>query len=122
MFSSFIMNRVQVVAILGSIFLLLLVVELIRKQQLKEKYALVWLFICIFFIIVASMRTLIQFIADLLGIYYAPSAFLLLLIMGIFLILLQFTIILSKMKERIKILAQEVAMLNLVTKTNKKNE
>ncbi len=116
----FSISRIQVVAIFGSIFLLFLIVELIRRQQLKEKYALIWLFISFFFIIVASVKSIIQLIANLFGIYYAPSAFLLLLIMGIILILLQFTIILSKMKKRIKILAQEVALLKLKSKLKKK--
>ena len=115
----FSISRIQVVAIFGSIFLLFLIVELIRRQQLKEKYALIWLFVSFFFIVVASVRSIIQLTADLLGIYYAPSAFLLLLIMGIILILLQFTIILSKMKERIKILAQEVAMLTFEFRNKK---
>ncbi len=104
--------RIQTFAIIGSIALFLFVFELIRRRKIKDQYAVLWLTITLFFIIISIWKRLIEFIAKFLGIYSAPSAFLLILIIAIFLILIQFSIIISKLKDENKILAQEIALLN----------
>ncbi|MFA7124083.1 MAG: DUF2304 domain-containing protein, partial [Candidatus Delongbacteria bacterium] len=65
----------------------------------------------------------IEKIAAVMGIAYAPAAFLLILVMAIFLILIQFSIIISKLSETNKTLLQEIALLKQkVERDRKKNE
>ncbi len=104
-------DKVQYFAIAGSIMLLFFIVELIRRKKIKEEYSLLWLFISIGFVILSFWRDGIEQIAIFLGIAYAPTAFLLILVMAIFLILIQFSVIISKLSESNKILAQEVGLL-----------
>ena len=49
--------------------------------------------------------------ARLVGIAYAPAALFLILLLAVFLILIEFSIIISKLAERNKNLAQEIGIL-----------
>jgi len=111
-------NRMQSFAIIGSFSLFLFIIELIRRKKLREQYSLIWLFVSFIFMIFALSKNFIQFISMLLGIYYAPSAFLLLLVVGIFLILIQFSVVISNLREENKILAQEIAILKEFAKSS----
>lgn len=104
-------DKIQIFAIVGSILLLLAIIELIRRKKIKEEYSLLWLFFSIGFTILSFWRDGIEEIAKFIGIAYAPTAFLLLLVMAIFLILIQFSVIISKLSENNKILAQEIGLL-----------
>jgi len=104
-------DKVQYFAIAGSIMLLFFIVELIRRKKIKEEYSLLWLFISIGFIVLSFWRGGIEEIAKFLGIAYAPTAFLLILVMAIYLILIQFSVIISKLSESNKVLVQEIGLL-----------
>ncbi|MDY0016723.1 MAG: DUF2304 domain-containing protein [Candidatus Delongbacteria bacterium] len=116
-------DRVQYFAITGSVILLMFIIELIRRKKIKEQYSLLWLFFGSGFIVLSIWRDGIEKIAAVMGIAYAPAAFLLILVMAIFLILIQFSIIISKLSETNKTLLQEIALLKQkVERDRKKNE
>ena len=48
--------RIQIVAIVGAAALLLLVLELVRRRRLLERYALLWLFSAVVLIVLALWR------------------------------------------------------------------
>ena len=104
---------IQYVAIIGNLLLLLLVFELVRRRRIKVSYSLLWLFVCIVFVIVSFWRNSLQYLADLLGVVYPPVAFLLIMIMAIFLILIQFSVIISKLSEQNKHLTQQLGIYML---------
>ncbi|MDA3838341.1 MAG: DUF2304 domain-containing protein [Candidatus Delongbacteria bacterium] len=104
-------DRVEYFAMAGSILLLVFIIELIRRKKIKEQYSLLWLFFSAGFILLSFWRDGIEEIAALMGIAYAPAAFLLILVMAIFLILIQFSIIISKLSETNKTLVQEIGLL-----------
>ena len=111
MLSLFNPSRVQFLAVAGSIGLLLFILELIRRRRLRENYSLLWLFICVIFLVFSFWRRGLELLAAAIGIAYPPSALLLLMVMGIFLILVQFSIITSDLTDKVRRLAQEVALL-----------
>ena len=104
-------DKIQYFAIAGSIILLFFIIELIRRKKIKEQYSLLWLFFCVGFIVLSIWRDGIEEIAILVGIAYAPAAFLLILVMAIFLILIQFSVIISKLSENVKVLVQEIGLM-----------
>ena len=103
--------RIQVLAILAGVLLFLFIVELIRAGRLKEGYALVWLSIAIVTLAFALYPGLLANLAALVGISYAPSAFLLVLVSGSYLLSIHFALLLHRYDQRIRRLAQEHAML-----------
>lgn len=107
------MALIQIIAILGSLGLLLIVIDLVRKRRLAEEYSLLWLLVGLGFVCISAFRGLIEEIAGLLGIVYAPSAIFLIAIFFIVWLLLHFSLIVSDLAARNRALAQEIALLRV---------
>ena len=75
-------NRIQIIAIAGSISLLIFIIVLIRQHRLKEEYSLLWLFFTMVFIVFSFWRNGLEWISDVIGIAYPPAALFLILIMA----------------------------------------
>ena len=103
--------QLQSIAIIASILFLLLILFLIQRKRIKEEYSLLWIFFAIVFIVFSFWRGGLDFIAQLLGIAYPPAALFLILLMAVFLILIEFSIIISKLSDKNKTLAQEIGIL-----------
>ena len=101
----------QVIAIVVSISLFLYILYLVRKKKIKEEYSLLWLSSSFVFILFSIWRDGLEYFAKLIGIAYPPAALFLILLLAIFLILIEFSINISKLSEKNKILAQELALL-----------
>jgi hypothetical protein len=105
------MNLVQAAAITGSAFILLVVIELIRRNHLKERYSLIWLATAVVLIVFSVWRHLLDVVARFFGIYYPPSFLFLIAILFLIVLLLHFSTILSSLSEQNRRLAQELAIL-----------
>jgi hypothetical protein len=104
--------RIQLIAIFGAAGLLLVVLELVRRRALLERYALLWLGCAVFLLILAAWRDLLALVADLFGIAYAPNALFFLAFAAILVVLLHFSIAVSRLADQAKVLAQREAMLD----------
>jgi len=104
-------SQIQVIAITVSLLLFFLIMYLIRSQRLKEEYSLLWIFFSLVFILFSFWRSGLDYISDFLGVAYPPAALFMILLMAIFLILIEFSIIISKLADKNKSLAQEIGLL-----------
>lgn len=116
-----IQNRIQVFSIIGSTTLIVFILKLIKRKKLKEEYSLLWLGCGITFFLVSLFKPLLELVAQTLGIIYAPAALLLVLIIGAFFILIQFSVVISKLSESNKNLTQEIGILKAEIKNLEKN-
>jgi hypothetical protein len=107
------MDMVKLLAIAGSAVVLFAVIELIRRGRLKERYSLLWLFAGIVMLVLSVSRGLLESIAHLVGIFYAPSLLFLIAFIFLLLITLHYSVIISGLSEKNKHLAQEIALLRL---------
>ena len=105
------MGLVQIISIAVSLFILTIVIELIRRNHLKERYSLIWLAAAIVLLAFSIWRKLLDFIALKIGIFYPPSFLFLLAIAFLLILLLHFSTIVSSLSEHNKRLAQEIGML-----------
>jgi len=105
------MERVQVFSLLAGLVILFAVLELVRRGKLKENYSVLWICTTVVIIFFAVFRHLIDWLGSLIGIYYSPSAFFLIAFIFLTLITVQFSVVISKLTDRNKDLAQEVALL-----------
>jgi hypothetical protein len=105
------MELLKFIAVLGSGSVLVLVVELIRRGRLKEKYSLLWLFAASVLLVFSLSRDLLEYAAQLFGVFYPPSFLFLLAFFFLLLITLHFSVVLSGLSDRNKQLAQELALL-----------
>lgn len=104
-------DRIQLVTIIVGIALVLLVLEMVRRRRLSERYALIWIF-CAFVILgVAVWQQLLERISSLIGIQYPPTAIFLLAFIFLILLLLNVSTEMSKLQDQTRVLAQRLAML-----------
>jgi len=105
------MDFIPLLATLVSLIIFISVVELIRRNRLKERYSLLWLFSSIVLLLFSVSRELLHLAAQLVGIKYPPSLIFLLGFLFLIVINIHFTSVISELYEKNKVLAQEVALL-----------
>ena len=106
-------QKTQYIAIAASILLFLYIFYLVRNKRIKEEYSLLWLFSSIILISFSIWRDGLEYFAQLVGIAYPPAALFLILLLAIFLILIEFSVIISTLSDRNKTLAQEIGILKM---------
>jgi len=106
--------KVQIVVGLLSIFLLWTTIELVRKNRLREEYAILWLFTGTVVLIFSLWPEVLlsQFFAKITGIFYL-SAVVIIAFLFLLLIVLHFSVVISKLTNQNKELAQRYALLEL---------
>ena len=104
-------TRVQILAGVASLALLVLVFELVRRRRLMERYALLWLFSCILVLGLAVWKSALEEFASTIGIYYAPSALFAVALALVLVLLLHFSLVVSRLADQSKVLAQKMALL-----------
>ena len=104
-------ERVQVVAVVISVGLLVLVMELVRRRKLVEEYALLWISGAAALLVLAIWRDILHATARALGVFYPPSVLLMALVVAAFLMLLWFSVVLSRQRRAIERLTEETAVL-----------
>jgi hypothetical protein len=103
--------RIQIVAIVGAAGLLFVVLELVRRRRLLERYALLWLLSAFILLLLSAWRDLLEHVASAIGIHYAPSALFVIAFGFVLLLLLHFSLVVSRLADQSKVLAQRVALL-----------
>jgi hypothetical protein len=103
--------RIQLVAIAASGLLLMVILELVRRRRLLERYALLWLFSAIVLLTLAIWRGLLEDIARAIGVAYAPNALFFIAFGFVLVLLLHFSLAVSRLTDQSKVLAQRLALL-----------
>ncbi len=104
-------QKTQYIAMIASIALFIYILYLVRNKRIKEEYSILWIFSSVIFIFFSIWRHGLEAFAKLVGIAYPPAALFLILLLAIFLILIEFSRIISKLADRTKTLAQEIGLL-----------
>jgi len=97
--------------IFGLVFLLGLVIFLLRRNALSLKYTLLWLFSIFIMLVVSIFPGILVFISEAFGFQVASNALFALILGFLLIILLSLTSIVSRQNEKIKTLAQVIAIL-----------
>jgi hypothetical protein len=104
-------TRIQLVAILATGVMFVVVFELVRRRRLMERYALLWLFSSTVLLGLAVWKGLLDQVSRAIGIYYAPSALFAVALGCVLLLLLHFSLVISRLVDQSKVLAQHVSLL-----------
>jgi hypothetical protein len=103
---------VSIAGAVGSILMVLIVLELIRKRRLKERYALLWLATGIVLLILSLWRSGLNTIAGWLGVEtYPPAVLFAVATFFILLVLLDYSTVISKLVDQNVTLAQRLAIV-----------
>jgi hypothetical protein len=101
----------QVAAIALTSGLILLILELVRRKRLMERYALLWLLSAIVLLVLAAWRGLLSQISFAIGVHYPPALLFVVAFGAELLLLLHFSLAVSSLTDQNKILAQRVGLL-----------
>jgi hypothetical protein len=104
--------RIQLVAIVGAIALLLTVLELVRRRRLLERYALLWLLSAVVLLALASWTGGLAKLSHAIGVIYPPNALFFIAFGFVLLLLLHFSSVISRLSDQNKVLAQRQALLD----------
>jgi hypothetical protein len=103
--------RIQLVTIIGAAALLLAVLEMVRRRQLTERYALLWLLSACVLLALAIWSGALASISHAVGVVYPPNALFFIAIGCILLLLLHFSAVVSRLSDQSETLAQRQALL-----------
>lgn len=107
------MKATYVLGLIGSVFTLALLFELLRRRRLREKYAIFWVIVALTTIVIAVFPSTLFAAAALVGVEVPAN----LLFFGASMLLLGVTIHqsyeLGRLEERTRTLAEEIGLLRL---------
>jgi len=104
-------SQVNPLAIIGSFILLLIILELIRRKYLRERYALLWIVTGGLFLLLSIKVSLLVWISNLLGFSIPSNALFFFGLLFLVLLSLGLTVITSRLAEKNRILTQKVVLL-----------
>jgi hypothetical protein len=105
-------SPIRIAAIVATALMVGIVLELVRRRRLAERYALLWMSVTVALLILAVWNDLLGWIAGALGFALAAN-FLFVTAFGFaFILLLHFSVATSRLSDEVKILAQENARLD----------
>ena len=105
-------SKVRIFAVVVTAVMLGIVLELVRRRRLVERYALLWMIVSLVLLVLATIPQLLGLASDAIGIDVPANALFLAAFAVAFLMLLHFSVVTSRLSEETKILAQEVARLD----------
>lgn len=107
------MSSTVTLGLIGAAITLIVLFEMLRRQRLREKHAVIWVVVALLTVMLAVFPGLLTAAADVLGVQVPAN----LLFFGASLLLLLLTIQLSyeigRLEDRTRTLAEEVALLRL---------
>lgn len=104
-------TNLRIVAIVGSVALLVLIVELVRRRRLKEEYSVLWVATALVLLLLAAWGALLGDLAHLIGATSQSSTLYFFGILFLVFLLLHFSVRVSSLERRVVVLLQEVALL-----------
>jgi len=102
-------GRLQLAAIAVTVVMLGIVFELVRQRRLMERYSLLWLFAAFILLLLAVFTGLLSWFSSLLGIATPSNALFAVAIGFATLMLLHFSVTISRITDQNKVLAQKLA-------------
>ena len=102
-----------ILGVIGSVITLSLLFEMLRRQRLREKYAVFWALVAIMALLVAAFPTLLTRASALLGVAVPSNLLFFVASMLLLVVSVQHSSELGRLEERSRTLAEEVALLRM---------
>lgn len=107
------MSGSTILGVIGSAVILLTLFEMMRRHRLREKYALIWALVAVAVIAVAIFPVLLYRASDAVGLAVPANLLFFCAAIVILVLTLQHSSELSRLEERTRTLAEEIALLRL---------
>lgn len=103
--------NIYILSILFCVIFLGATVELIRRQKVSERYAILWLMLGFVMLVFSIFPGLLNSLSRAVHIYYAPSLLFLIGFLFSLVFIMHLTIVISKLEKKTTRLVQEIALL-----------
>jgi hypothetical protein len=104
--------KLQLFAVGFSVLLLIFIIELIRKNKLKEGYSILWFGLGLALLVISVWTDLLEKISFLVGVDYEPAMLLTVLVLGMIVLMIHFSVLVSSFDKKNKMLAQNFGLLH----------
>jgi hypothetical protein len=103
-------GQTQALAVVVALLFFAVIIELVRRGSLQERYTVVWFLAALFLLAVALVPGFLGSLAELAGISDANSALFALALLVFGLLVLNLTVVVSRQAEQITRFSQELAI------------
>lgn len=104
-------TRAHIFVFLVTVGALFFILRLVRRRQLRAKYAMLWVSVGLVLALLATFPFLANNAAGWVGVDYQPAALLFGAVAFLFLLVVHFSWELSRLEDRSRVVAEELAML-----------
>jgi hypothetical protein len=107
--SSLLGQRAEVIIV--AVAICVLIFELVRRKHLMERYAILWLLAAVTLLVLAAWQGLLTTLSHAVGIYYPPAALFAVAFLFVLVMLIHFSVTISRLSDQNTVLAQRLALL-----------
>lgn len=104
---------VHALALAGGLVSVTLMFELLRRRQLKEKYAVLWLLVGIAMLVLAAWPPLLDDLASATGVKSGPNLLLFVATLVLIVVCVHLSWEVSRLEDKTRALAEEIGLLRL---------
>ncbi len=105
--------RAHVFVVLVTLAAVAFILRLVRRGQLRAKYAILWLATGALLVVLAGFPPLLDRVAGWVGVDYGPAVLFLAAIVFLLVLVVHFSWELSRLEERTRALAEELALITV---------
>ena len=103
----------RIIAVGGSIAMLALVVELVRRRRLKEEYSVLWIVTALILLLLSSWYGLLEWITQAMGAVLPTSTLFFAGLIFVIAMLLHFSVRVSQLERTVTTLVQELGIITV---------
>jgi len=113
--------NLRIIGIVGCLGLLLFILELVRRRQLKEEYTVLWVITGLVLLLFAAWEGLLRDVRNLIGASSEASTLYFFGLIFVVALLMHFTVRVSRLERRIVAMMQEIALLGATNQNGTRN-
>ena len=113
--------NLRIIGIVGSLALLLFILELVRRRELKEEYSVLWVITSVVLLLLAVWEGLLSGVRNLIGAGSEASTLYFFGLIFVVALLLHFSVRVSRLERRVTSMMQEIALLGVANRNGTRN-
>jgi hypothetical protein len=113
--------NLRIIGMAGSLGLVLVILELVRRRQLKEEYTLLWVLTGLVLFLLAAWEGLLRGVRNLIGAGSEASTLYFFGLLFVVALLLHFSVRVSRLERRVNSMLQEIALLGAASRNGARN-
>jgi hypothetical protein len=107
------MSAPVVLGVTGSILILVVLFEMLRRRHLREKYAVMWAMVAVGVLVLTIFPGLLYAASDLVGVDVPANLLFFLASLVLMVLTLQHSYELGRLEDKTRTLAEEIALLRM---------